>query len=411
MAAAASRDSRHRAYASGSAIPSGYDLVWADEFDVISFRSGGPTNLGYARGQGIWTPAGNGYRAGNPLGNAGFGNDWFVDPFYGGFPKDYPPLGQFDLEPSVLRLICSNADAEMSKLIPKVKDAASGTLRPRLLSALITNSDSFRISLPFYRETRMRISPSPVAWPASWSVGHNRDDFPRNQHKKEFEIDDMESFGNPREIANTIHWHDREGDQQDYLHRGKPFGGIDFSTDFHRYGVLLTNIATTFYVDDTETFSVPHPPGSDPFQPMSHILDMSVGLPWQGYSGPLAAPIFCDIDYVRYYAPPSNKSAIVPPQPPNATLTWRPGFEKGFIPYDTSIGAVLADLSGASRYGLKQGAGPFITDDGVLRLASSLQPPTIRDRYKLFVYAENTDGMRAFIPPVEMTILMRQNDR
>lgn len=387
------------------AIPSGYQLVWAEEFDVLSFRTGGPTNAGYAAGKGIWTASGNNYRDNNPLGIVGYGYDWFVDPFYEGWPEDYPVLGPFDLEPSVLRMICETPTPSMASLLPKMKDKGQELNQPRTLSALITNSDAFRISLPFYRETRMRVPSSPLAWPASWSIGHNRDDFPVNQHRKEFEIDDMETFGNPYEAATTIHWHATEGQNQEYKHVGQTHRlSTDLSAEFHTFGVWLNETHTIFYIDNLEAFRVAHPPGSDPFQPMSHILDMSVGFPWLGYQGSLEGPIVCEVDYVRYYAPASNVSAVIPPPPPVAKLTWRDPFSDGLLADDTAVGTVVADLSGASRYGVRMSGAILAVRGDKLELYAKIDKK-IKSSYQMHLYGEAADGMQAFIPTMQIRII------
>src|SRR4028118_1918255 len=52
----------------GPVPSSGYSLIWSDEFDSLSLRSGGPTQAGLRAGKGTWTAAY--HKNENPKGHA-----------------------------------------------------------------------------------------------------------------------------------------------------------------------------------------------------------------------------------------------------------------------------------------------------------------------------------------------------
>lgn len=116
------------------------------------------------------------------------------------------------------------------------------------------------------------------------------------------EIDVVEWLGiKPRSAFTAVHY----GSANYELTREVP--GQDFSDDFHRFGVLWTPSAVTWYIDGVEVFKAT---SGIPSKPLYILLNNSTG-GWANnvVDSTTVFPAVYSVRYVKAYSPPSTTAA------------------------------------------------------------------------------------------------------
>ncbi|MCB8882199.1 glycoside hydrolase family 16 protein [Acidisoma cellulosilytica] len=272
--------------ACAGAQPIGYRLVFHDDFDSLSLRSGGPSMEGLNKGTGVWTPQNE----------EGFGYEWFVTEN----PAKFSP---FSVENSILTISAGPMPRSSAASYP-----AQTRGRPTHFGGAISTFNSFAIAPPFYVEARMKLSDNPAAWAAFWTLGIDKGiGPPSNRYVKQWEDDVIESFGNAKTYFASIHWNDRTSSPNvtaPYMQRTFGIGtNLDLADRFNRFGSLVTKTETVWYLNGQEVARIAHPAGSDANQPQFLILDLAYGFPWEKAAVYPEQTASIAIDYVRVYAP------------------------------------------------------------------------------------------------------------
>jgi beta-glucanase (GH16 family) len=268
------------------AQPAGYRLVFHDEFNTLSLRSGGPTFEGYVKGKGIWTPENQ----------EGFGYEWFVTEK----PAQFSP---FSVAHSVLTIDAGPMPAASASVYPPKTRG-----QPTHFGGAISTFHSFSITPPFYVEARMKLSDNPAAWAAFWTLGRDKGTGSEaSLYLKQWEDDVIETFGSAETYFASVHWNDQKsapGFTAPYLH--KTFAiptSQDLAGSFNRFGSLVTQTETVWFFNGKEVARLRHPPHSNANQPQFLILDLAYGFPWEPKAHYPEQKASIAIDYVRVYAP------------------------------------------------------------------------------------------------------------
>jgi beta-glucanase (GH16 family) len=267
----------------------GYSLIWSDEFDTLSLRTGGPTQAGLASGTGTWTPA---YHFNeNPKGHTFAGEyAWMVDPTYA-WGNGYSPTGQLSVSDGILSITAEKAPVALLGQIPINPLTA---LPYEYVSGVIQTWESFNVGAPAYIEVRAKVPAGQALWPAFWAIPTNVPDGSR-------ELDIMEFIGQNKTYSNvsthvSVSWNDALVSTGNYADRG-----VDLTANFHNYGVSWLADRFDFYLDDKIIYSM----AADPLfsgSMMSLILNLSVGGGFPGApteATPASAQL--QVDYVRVW--------------------------------------------------------------------------------------------------------------
>lgn len=159
------------------------------------------------------------------------------------------------------------------------------------LSGVITSYDAFKFTYG-YVETRAKMTYGKGYWPAFWLLNaYYVDDKP--------EIDIMEFIGDDQDVVyHTYHYYDAEGNLRST--KSQPTPGIDFTGDFHTYGVEWMPGTIVFYVDGIERHRISDPKVSQ--QDMYIIANTAIGGWWPGSPDDTTPfPGEYTIDYIRAY--------------------------------------------------------------------------------------------------------------
>lgn len=174
------------------------------------------------------------------------------------------------------------------KTPPELSDKA---LRQPYLSGLITSYDSFKFTYG-YVETRARFTHGRGYWPAFWLLNAYYVD-------AKPEIDIMEFIGDNQDVVyHTYHYFDAEGNLRST--ESMPTVGIDFTADFHTFGVEWLPGTLIFYVDGIERHRVTDPNVSS--QEMYVLANTAIGGWWAGSPDETTPfPGEYVLDYIRVY--------------------------------------------------------------------------------------------------------------
>ncbi|MFK8075325.1 MAG: family 16 glycosylhydrolase [Granulosicoccus sp.] len=170
-------------------------------------------------------------------------------------------------------------------------ELASKSLNQPYLSGVITSYDAFKFTYG-YVETRAKVTFGRGYWPAFWLLNaYYVDDKP--------EIDIMEFIGNDQDVVyHTYHYYDSEGQLRST--ESKPTPGVDYTSDFHTYGVEWKPGTLIFYINNVEVHRVTDAKVSQ--QEMYVIANTALGGWWAG--SPDATTPFpgkYTLDYIRVY--------------------------------------------------------------------------------------------------------------
>lgn len=249
-------------------IPSGYRMVWSDEFDVPGLPDATKWSHDTERNSAGWYNNEQQYYASERPENARIENGFLV---ITARREDLSTLGLPDW---------SGQRYSSARLVTRGKVAWS--------SAFF----EIRAKLPCGRGT----------WPAIWTLSAP----PQTRWPDDGEIDIMEHVGfDPGIVHGTVH----TGSYNHTLgnHRGATTTVADACDEFHRYQMNWTPSRITIGVDDHNYFQYSNDGsgnGTWPFDsPQYLILNIAVGGDWGGQMGidDTVFPVRMEIDYVRVY--------------------------------------------------------------------------------------------------------------
>ena len=199
-------------------------------------------------------------------------------------------------------------------------------------------------------EARIKVPRTQGIWPAFWMLGTN---IPSVGWPLCGEIDIMEHIGRePKTVYGTVHGPGYSGG-----------GGVsgsytfvpDLADDFHVFAVEWQTNVIRWYVDGINYFTVtPANIGGNTWvfnQPQFFLLNVAVGGNWPGYpDGTTIFPQKMLVDYVRVY----NYVPAAPATPTGVTVS--PGSAKVYLKWDAVSGATAYNVKRATTSG-----GPYTT--------------------------------------------------
>lgn len=157
-------------------------------------------------------------------------------------------------------------------------------------SGALTTEDKFEFTYGKV-EIKAKISRGKGVFPAFWLVNSTTDWLP--------EIDIMENLGqNPHEIHFVVHWKDSTGNKmRDYSQYENE--AIDFSEEFHIYGLLWEKDKITWTIDGNPVFITEE---FSPNTPLFIYFNTAIGGFWPGDPDPHDDyPKEMQIEYVRVF--------------------------------------------------------------------------------------------------------------
>jgi len=159
------------------------------------------------------------------------------------------------------------------------------------LSGVITSYDSFKFTYG-YVEARAKVPFGRGLWSAFWLLNAYYVDLKP-------EIDIMEHIGHDRDVLfHTYHYYDSNGELRST--ESMATAGIDFTSEFHTYGVDWRPGKITFYIDGVERHSISDFNVSS--QEMYIIANTALGGWWPGSPDETTVfPAEYEIDYIRAY--------------------------------------------------------------------------------------------------------------
>ena len=247
-------------YTSSGSVPSGYELVFSEEFNQGSVDAS------------KWDTK---YRWGADLiinNESQYYVDIQSDPNFGASPFIFDG---------------NNMTIRATRTPDWLRGKAKG--QP-YLSGAMTTFNHFRMTYG-YVEMRARMPAGKGLWPAFWLL-HTADAGERP------EIDVMELLGdNTRLVYQTYHWFEN-GNLRSTPSFQAP--GPDYSRNFHTFGMLWEPGRITWYVDGVATNSFASGDVSD--ESMYLLINLALGGGWAGLpDGSTPFPADFQIDYIRAY--------------------------------------------------------------------------------------------------------------
>jgi len=242
-------------------VPSGYRLVFSDEFD----RSGIDSSKWNTR-----------YR---------WGPNWVInneEQYY------IDSLNEPDFGETPFR----HGNGKITIRATKTPDYLRSRSREQpYLSGAMTTFGKFRMKYG-YVEMRARLPRGKGLWPAFWLLHETN-------YGKRPEIDVMENLGaNTRLVYQTYHYFDGSGTLQSSPSYQAP--GPDYANDFHTFGMRWEPGKISWYVDGNVTNV--HENGNVPDEDMYLLVNLALGGSWGGSpDGSTSFPANFEIDYIRAY--------------------------------------------------------------------------------------------------------------
>ncbi len=164
-------------------------------------------------------------------------------------------------------------------------------------SGLITTEKSFSAATGYF-EARIAMPTGKGLWPAFWLLPVPRMENGNPMEPGKQELDVVETIGEPGRIHLTV-FTDENGRK---ARNGSHYDTRADLTDFHVYGVKLTEQDITWYFDDREVRKVPN---VDFHRPAYLLLNLAVGGEWPGAPDATTQfPARMKVDWVRVYALP-----------------------------------------------------------------------------------------------------------
>ena len=242
------------------AVPSGYQLVFNDEFDSSNIDSS------------KWNTR---YR---------WGPNWIInneEQYY------IDSLNEPNFGESPFRHGGGNLTIRATRTPGELR---SNSREQDYLSGAMTTHNKFTMKYG-YVEMRAKLPRGKGLWPAFWLL-HNGNDLRRP------EIDVMEMLGdNTRLVYQTYHYYDGGNLRSTPSFRAP---GPDYADDFHTFGMLWEPGRIIWYVDGNEANRYESGDVSD--EDMYLLVNLAIGGAWAGSpDGGTSFPADFEIDYIRAY--------------------------------------------------------------------------------------------------------------
>jgi len=245
-----------------SAVPDGYRLVFADEFQSNDL-DGNKWNSSYRWGS-TWVI--NSEKQ--------FYVDQLTNPWFG-----YKP---FTMDGEYLYITAT----------PTPDYLKQNAIGQPYLSGALTTYNKFKMKYG-YVEMRAKLPRGKGLWSAFWLL-HQHD------HERRPEIDVMEHIGDePSLVYNTYHWVDGWNARKTPSYES---WGPDYSQDFHTFGMKWEPNVITWYVDGVARHQVVDTNVS--WEEMYLLVNLAVGGWWPGDPDwTTKFPATMTVDYIRAYQP------------------------------------------------------------------------------------------------------------
>ena len=248
----------------GIPVPSGYSLVWSDEFDGSQIDSDN------------WTyETGDGSAFGLPV---GWGNNELQ--IYTNSSSN-----------SYLSMDAGNDVLAITALKNGPDDYTSAKLTTQGLQSILFGRVDVRAKVPSGNGL----------WPAIWMLGENRPiiDWPGCG-----EVDIMEVLGKePSTMYTTLHYV-ADGNVKGESQKSHSMASGNYSDDYHIYSIVWTPTKIQFLLDESPVYEqIIEADMKEFLRPAYLILNLAVGGYWPG--NPDAStqfPASLYVDYVRYYS-------------------------------------------------------------------------------------------------------------
>lgn len=277
---------------SHSLILDDFKRVFFDDFETLSLRSGGPTQVGFASGSGRWTPGF--FFDDEPRGQTFWDTGEIAFKINPGFDwRDYPhATGQLSVSESLLRI---RAEITPQALLEQLPTNPNTGRAPSWISGVLTSRHSFSIGSPAYYEIRAKLPKGKGLWPAFWLVASN--------NPAQREIDVLEFHGDKPDWTNVAQ-HNANYIGANLESEAQFCGrGVDFTLEFHTFGCLRTDERLIFYIDGFEICKM-RPSIMLEEVLLYPIIDLSVGGRWPGYpNSDTPSPSYFYVDWVSIWAP------------------------------------------------------------------------------------------------------------
>ncbi|WP_194920118.1 family 16 glycosylhydrolase [Novosphingobium sp. NBM11] len=165
------------------------------------------------------------------------------------------------------------------------------------ISGLITTEKSFSAATGYF-EARLALPSGKGLWPAFWLLPVPRMENGNPMEPGKQELDVMESVSEPGRIYHTVFTDDQGNKVKD----GSFYDTGSDLTQYHTYGVKVTDTEIVWYFDDREVRRVSN---VDFKRPAYMLLNLAVGGEWPGAPDKTTRfPAHMKIDWVRAYALP-----------------------------------------------------------------------------------------------------------
>ncbi len=254
---------------------SNWELVFSDEFDLSAIDSGKWSTKYSHNVYGGRTNAWNGEY------QAYVGDNETID----GVEYD-----AFEFDNGVLSIVSQKVSQPLTLDVQDAVDGFAPVKTFDYTSGILNSDDNYAFTYG-YMEMRAQVSAGQGLWPAFWMLPTHGGWPP--------EIDIMETLGQRTDtVFNSLHYTDENGNIAS--EKGEQtFGGIDFSTDFHTFGVEWSADELTWFVDNQALYSIDH---DIPDVSMYLLANMAVGGYWPGRPDETTPETSSfEIDYIRVY--------------------------------------------------------------------------------------------------------------
>lgn len=268
----------------GIPVPSGYQLVWYDEFDANSID---PANWNFETGD---------------------GTDYGLPPGWG---NDEKQIYTSSSDNAYLTMDEGNDVLAITALKNGADDYSSAKLTSQGLQSFL-----------FGRlDVRAKVPSGNGLWPALWMLGENRPiiDWPGCG-----EIDVMEVLGKEPDIMYTTLHYVGDDNSKGEKQKAHPLASGNYSDDYHIYSIEWTPSKIQYLLDGTPIYEENIEANMKEFlRPFYFIMNLAVGGYWPGDPDPSTNfPATLYVDYVRYY---SIDNLSIPNPPPLDTNEERLG--------------------------------------------------------------------------------------
>jgi len=148
-----------------------------------------------------------------------------------------------------------------------------------------------------YFEARMLAPAAPGTWPAFWML-------PSSNLTRSLpsvaEIDAVELYGHqPTGACHSTHQHDGGTDDAGRADCGRRWSTTREAADWHVYGVSITPVGVSFYLDGRVVATAAQVKGGD--EPMFFLVDLALGGGWPVDLHRVSGRADLYVDYVRVY--------------------------------------------------------------------------------------------------------------